>query len=146
MKKLVLLALVIVSLKSYSQVKITQILGYEYNNQKNVFSQNVVGKEASSIDGGGNHSMVVIKLNRIPGQEYKYISRKLKITAQYEEDGKVIEVYEQREVTVSYVDDTFYVPVIIERGAVEVTIKAELYEGGKLVSSKKQFLLSTSGD
>ena len=71
------------SLQCYSQVKITEILGYEYNNQKNTFSPNVVGKESSAIDGSGQQTMVVVKLNTIPGAVYKYISRKLKVTALY---------------------------------------------------------------
>jgi len=135
-----------VSLQSYSQVKISQILGYEYNNQKNTFSPNVVGNKNPSNDVGGNQTMVVIKLNRIPGQEYKYIKRTLKITAQYENNGKVEEVFEKIELIVPIVEETFFVPLIIQKGATETTIKAELYEEGKLVSTKKQLLLASGGD
>lgn len=134
------------SLQSYSQVKISQILAYEYNNQKNTFTPNVVGNKNTYNDVGGNQTMVVIKLNRIPGQEYKYIKRTLKITAQYENNGKLEEVYEKIEVVVPLVDETFFVPVIIQKGATETTIKAELYEEGKLVSTKKQLLLESGGD
>lgn len=140
------LLMMVMSLQSYSQVKISAILGYEYNNQKNIFSQNVIGKESSEIDGGGSHTMVVVKLNRIQGQEYKYINRTLKITALYENNGKVEEVFERIELKVPYVDETFFIPLIIQRGATETTIKAELYEEGKLVSTKKQLLLASSGD
>lgn len=134
------------SLQSYSQVKISEILGYEYNNQKNTFSPNVVGKESSAIQGSGNQTLVVIKLNRIPGSEYKYIKRKLIITAQNVSKGKVLEVFEQRELIVPYVDETFFVPFIIQKGATGITINAELYEEGKQVSTKKQLLLTWSGD
>jgi len=127
------------SLQSYSQVKISQILGYEYNNQKNTFTPNVVGNKNTYNDVGGNQTMVIIKLNRIPGQEYKYIKRTLKITAQYENNGKV-------ELIVPLVEETFFVPLIIQRGATETTIKAELYEEEKLVSTKKQLLLASGGD
>ncbi|MGB8191751.1 MAG: hypothetical protein WCF67_07530 [Chitinophagaceae bacterium] len=146
MKKILIVVMTIVSLQSYSQVKISQILGYEYNNQKNTFSSNVVGKESALIDGSGNQTMVVVRINRIPGQEYKYIKRTLKITAQYENNGKVEDVFEKIELTVPFVEETFFVPFIIQRGATETTIKAELYEEGKLVSTKKQLLLASSGD
>lgn len=146
MKKIVMLFMTIVSLQSYSQVKISEILGYAYNNQKNTFSTNVVGKEASSIDDSGNQTLVVVKLNRLPGSEYKYITRKLKITAQYEDNAKVGEVVEQIEIVVPYVDETFFVPLIIQKGPIELIIKAELYEDVKLVSTKKQLLLISEGD
>ncbi|MBL0202348.1 MAG: hypothetical protein IPP81_19985 [Chitinophagaceae bacterium] len=146
MKKILILVITLVSLQSYSQVKISQILGYEYNNQKNTFTTNVVGNKNPSNDVSGNQTMVVIKLNRIPGQEYKYIKRTLKITAQYENNGKVEEVFEKIELIVPMVEETFFVPLIIQRGATETTIKAELYEEGKLVSTKKQLLLASGGD
>ncbi len=146
MKKALLLLITLWSAQSYSQVKISEILGYGYNNQKNVFSQNVVGKDAASIDEGGNQTLVVVKLNRIPGSEYKYIERRLKITAQYESEGREVEVLEQIDLKVAFVDETFFVPIIIQQGATETTIKAELYEEGKLISTKKQFLLESLGD
>jgi hypothetical protein len=146
MKKLLTLLMTVVALQAYSQVKISEILGYEYNNQKNTFSPNVVGKVSSAIDGSGNQTLVVIKLNRIPGATYKYIKRTLKITAQYEANGKVGQIFEQREVIVPMVEETFFVPLIIQKGATELTIKAELYEEGKRVSSKKQLLLTGAGD
>ena len=145
MKKLLVLFMTIASLQSYSQVKISEILGYEFNNQKNTFSTNVVGKESSEINGSGNQTLVVIKLNRISGSQYKYVKRNLKITAQYESKGKVEEIFEQREIVIPYVDETFFVPLIIQKGATELTIKAELYEEGKLASTKKQLLLASSG-
>jgi len=145
-KKILLpLLMIVMAFQSYSQVKISAILGYEYNNQKNTFSPNVVGKVSSEIDGDGNHTMVVVKLNRIQGQEYKHINRTLKITAQYENNGKVEEVFESIELIVPYVDETFFVPLIIHRGATETTIKVELYEEGKLISTKKQLLLTSDG-
>jgi hypothetical protein len=70
--------------------------------------------------------LVVVKLYRIPGAEYKYINRKLKITAQNESPGKVAEVFEQRELIVPYEDESFFVPFLIQKGATEITIKAEL--------------------
>ena|ERR1035437_7902926 len=146
MKKLLMLFMTIASLQAFSQVKISGILGYEYNNQKNTWSPNVVGKESSAVDGSGNQTLIVVKLNRIPGAEYKYINRKLKITAQNESQGKLVKVFEQRELIVPIVEETFFVPFIIQQGATGITIKAELYEGEKLVSTKKQFLLTWSGD
>ena len=134
MKNFLFLFMTLASLQSYSQVKISQILGYEYNNQKNTFTPNVVGNKNPSNDVGGSHTMVVIKLNRVPGQAYKYINRTLKITAQYENNGKVEEVFEKLELIVPLVEETFFVPLIIQRGATETTIKAELFEEGKLVS------------
>lgn len=136
----------ILSLKSFSQVKISDILGYVYNNQKNTFSPNIAGKESSEIDFIDNQTLVVIKLNRILGAEYKYIERKLKITAQYENNGKVEKVIEQIELIVPYVDDTFFIPLLIQKEVAHTTIKAELYEEDKLVSTKKQLLLTWSGD
>lgn len=145
-RKLLMIFVILVTLQTFSQVKISNILGYEYDNQKNTFSPNVVGKESSTINGSGNQTLVVIKLNRIPGAEYKYIKRKLKITAQYENNGKVEEIFEKIELIVPFVEETFFVPLIIQRGATLTTIKAELYEEEKLVSSKKQFLLASLGD
>ena len=146
MKKLLLFFMTLCSLQSYSQVKISQILGYEFNNQKNSFSQNVVGKISSEVDGSGNQTLVVIKLNRIPGFEYKYIQRVLKITAQYEGKGKTVEIIEQKELIVPIVEETFFVPLILQKGATELTISAKLYEEGKLVSTMKQLLLTWAGD
>lgn len=138
--------MIIISFEAFAQVKVSDILGYEYNNQKNTFSSNVVGKKSYDMDGSGNQTMVIIKLDRIPGTKYKFIKRKLKITAQYEKDGKVEEVFEHIELIIPFVSDTFFVPFIIQRGATDMTIKAELYEEDKLVSTKKQFLLSWSGE
>lgn len=146
MKKILIILFTVFSLQSYSQVTVSEILAYEYNNQKNTFTTNVVGKESNDIDGGGNQTLVVIKLNRIPGANYKYIKRKLKITAQIENNGKVEEVFEQRELIISYVDETFFVPILIQKGATQTTIKAELYEEEKMVSAKKQLLLTWSGE
>lgn len=134
------------SFQSYSQVKITEILGYEFNNQTNTFSPNVVGKQSSDINGSGNQTMVVVKLNRIPGSEYKYIKRRLKILVQTESNGKVVEVFEPSELIIPYVDEIFFVPFLIQQGATEITIKAELYEEGILVSTKKQLLGIWSGE
>ena len=146
MKKILIILFTVFSLQSYSQVTVSEILAYEYNNQKNTFTTNVVGKESNDIDGGGNQTLVVIKLNRIPGANYKYIKRKLKITAQIENNGKVEEVFEQRELIIPYVDETFFVPILIQKGATQTTIKAELYEEEKMVSAKKQLLLTWSGE
>jgi hypothetical protein len=127
-------------------VVISEILGYEYNNRTNMFSKNVVGAESSAVQGSGNHTLIVVKLKRNPNVEYKYIERTLIVTALYEEKGKTVEIFERLEVKVPLVDDTFYVPLIIQRGATQTTIKADLLEEGKLVSTKKQFLLTWAGD
>lgn len=145
MKYLFLFLLFVIDMPIHSQVTISEILAYEYNNEKNTFSPNVVGKESFDFDGSGNHSLIVIRLNRIPGTEYKYMERKLKVVAQYEGEGTV-EVYEQKDLIVPFVDPTFYLPLIIQKGSTELTTKAELFEGEKLVSTKKQMLASWSGD
>jgi len=129
-----------------SGVVISDILGYEYNNQTNTFSKNVVGAESSAIQGSGNHTLIVIKLKRNPSVEYKFIERTLNVIALYEEKGKTVEIFDRLEVKVPYVDETFFVPLIIQRGATQTTIKADLLEDGKLISTKKQFLLTWSGD
>ena len=97
-------------------VVISEILGYEYDNQKNTFSTNVVGEDSSAIQGSGQQTLIVIKLNRRPNVEYKYISRKLKVTALYEEAGKQDEIFERIELVVPLVEATFFVPLIIQRG------------------------------
>jgi len=127
-------------------VIISEILGYEYNNRTNTFSKNVVGAESSAVQGSGNHTLIVVKLKRNPNVEYKYIERRLIVTALYEENGKTVETFERLEVKVPLVDDAFYVPLIIQKGATQTTIKADLLEEGKLVSTKKQFLLTWAGD
>jgi hypothetical protein len=43
------------------------------------------------------------------------------------------------------VDETFFVHLIFNKGARETTIKSELYKEGKLVSTKKQVLLTSDG-
>lgn len=135
-----------ISLNLFSQVKISEILAYEYNNQKNTFTSNVVGKESNEVNGSGQQSLIVIRLNRIVGEKYKYIKRKLKITALYEEKGRIIKIYEQKELIIPLVDDTLFVPLLIQKGVTELTVKADLLEEGKVVSTKKQFLVSWSGD
>lgn len=134
------------SQQSTGGVVVSEILGYEYDNQKNTFSANVVGQESSAIEGSGQQTLIVIKLNRVPNVEYKYISRKLNVTALYEEAGKQDEIFERVELVVPHVEATLFVPLIIQRGATQTTIRAELYEDERLVSAKKQFLLAWAGD
>jgi len=74
------------------------------------------------------------------------MKRRLIITSYFEEDGKVADVFEKIELEIPIVEETFFFPLIIQRGATETTIKAELYEEAKLVSTKKQLLLTWSGD
>ena len=130
-----------------SGVVIAEILGYEYNNQTNTFSKNVVSAtDSSDIQGSGNQTLVVVKLRRVPGVEYQYVARKLSVIASYEERGKTKEVFDKVELTVPYVDEIFFVPLIIQKGATQTTIKADLYEDGTLISTKKQLLLAWAGD
>jgi|GEM_PF-6658625 len=145
MKKIVIPFIVLITLQSYSQVKISDILAYEYNNGNNTFTTNVVGKQSIDIEGSGNQTLIIVKLNRIPNVDYKYTERKLKVTAFYEGKDKV-DVYDNQEQIISYISETFYVPLIIQAGTTDITIKAELYEEDKLVSTKKQFLVTWSGD
>lgn len=136
---------VLISFQTFSQVKISEILAYGYNNSKNTFTTNVVGKESIDVDAGSNNSLVVVTLNRLPDKEYKYTSRKLKIIVKYEGEDRE-EIFEEQEVVIPFVGSTFYVPFITQQGTTAITIVAELYEEEKLVSTKKQFLVSWSGD
>lgn len=145
MRKTLLSFIFLIPFQFYSQVEISEIMAYEYNNFKNNFTSNVVGKESIDIEGSGSQTLVVIKLNRIPNVDYKFIERKLKIIAYYEGKDKV-DVYDEQEMILPHVSDTFFVPLIIQSGTTDITIKAELFEEETIVSTKKQFLVTWSGD
>lgn len=146
MKTLLNLFLVLFfSLKTFSQVKISEILAYGYNNNKNIFTKNVVGKESIDVDAYSYNTLIIIKLNRLHEKEYKYLKRKLKIIVKYVGEERE-EIFEEQEVVIPFVSSTFYVPFITQQGTTDITIIAELYEEEKLVSTKKQFLVTWSGD
>ncbi len=128
-------------------VVIAEILGYEYDNHTNMFSKNVVSAtDSSAIQGSGNQTLVVVKLRRVPGVEYKYATRKLSVVASYEETGKTQKIFDKVELAVPIVDEIFFVPLIIQKGATQTTVRADLYEDGALISTKKQLLLAWAGD
>ena len=82
----------------------------------------------------------------MPGVEYKYVTRKLSVVASYEAMGKTKEIFDKVELAVPIVDEVFFVPLIIQKGATQTTVKADLYEDGVLISTKKQLLLTWAGD
>lgn len=145
MRKALILFVCLVPFQIYSQVEITEILAYEYNNFKNNFTSNVVGKESIDIEGNGIQSLIVVKLKRIPNADYKSIELKLKIVAFYEGKDK-LDIYDSQEVIIPHLNGSFFVPLIIQSGTTDITIKAELFEEGTIVSSKTQFLVNWSGD
>ncbi|HCY82130.1 MAG TPA: hypothetical protein DHV22_11265, partial [Xanthomarina gelatinilytica] len=100
---------VLISFQAFSQIEISEILAYEYNNVKNTFTTNVVGKESVDVDASGNQTLIVVKLNRIADKEYKYTSRELKVIVKYEGKERE-EIFEEQEVVVPFVSSTFYVP------------------------------------
>ncbi len=145
MKKIILIISALISFQTYSQVQISEIFAYPYDNKRNSFSPNVVGKESIDVNGSTDQTLIVVKLNRVPNVDYKAIERKLKVTALYEGKDKV-DIYDTQELIITHLSETFYAPLLLQTGTTDITIKAELFEEGKLVFTKKQFLVTWSGD
>jgi hypothetical protein len=159
---MILIFFTTLSIQSYSQYRITQILGYEHQFTNNTWSSNIAGKDGLTHEGYTTivnseneptikccHTMIVIKIEPIPGKKfdkYKPVSRKLKVTAYKGVNGEMVGLLDTKVIVVKQVDGATFVPMIFNEEALGLTIKAELMEVGKVVSTKKQPILLYEGD